>query len=78
MRLLMWRLQRNIQGLLVEENQLEGLVYQSVLSWDSVGHMSLIAQLEEVFEIMIDTDDIIDLSSYIKGKEIINKYGIQL
>lgn len=67
-----------IQGLLVEENQLEGLVYQSVLSWDSVGHMSLIAQLEEVFDIMIDTDDIIDLSSYIKGKEIINKYGIQL
>ena len=67
-----------IEGLLVEENQLEDLVYQSVLSWDSVGHMSLIAQLEEVFDIMIDTDDIIDLSSYIKGKEIINKYGIQL
>jgi acyl carrier protein len=67
-----------MQGLLVEENQLEVLVYQSVLSWDSVGHMSLIAQLEEAFDIMIDTDDIIDLSSYKKGKEIINKYGIQL
>ena len=32
--------------------------------------MSLIAALEEAFDIMMDTDDIIDLSSYEKGKEI--------
>jgi acyl carrier protein len=57
----------------VEETKLQGLTYQSVSTWDSVGHMGLIAALEEVFEIMMDTDDIIDLSSYEKGKEILAK-----
>jgi acyl carrier protein len=57
----------------VGETKLQGLTYQSVSTWDSVGHMGLIAALEEIFDIMMDTDDIIDLSSYEKGKEILTK-----
>lgn len=57
---------------------LEDLTYQSVQLWDSVGHMGLIAELEELFDIMMDTDDIIDFSSYEKGKEILKKYDITL
>ena len=53
------------------------LVYQSVPTWDSVGHMGLIAALEEMFDIMMETDDIIDLNSYQKGKEILSeKYNV--
>ena len=51
-------------------------VYQSVPEWDSVGHMSMIAELEETFDIMMETDDIIDFSSYTKGIEILTKYNI--
>ena len=54
------------------------LVYQSIASWDSVGHMQLVASLEESFGIMMDTEDIIDFSSYEKGKTILQKYGVQL
>jgi acyl carrier protein len=54
------------------------LEYQSILEWDSVGHMTLVATLEEVFDIMLDTDDIIDFSSYEKGKEIMKKYDVEL
>lgn len=61
----------------VEKDVLEGLTYQSIPSWDSVGHMSLIAALEEAFDIMMDTDDIIDLSSFEKGKEILEKYDVE-
>lgn len=63
----------------VKEEQLVGLKYQDIEAWDSVGHMSLIAALEEAFDIMMDTDDIIDLSSYEKGKEILAKdeYGVK-
>ncbi len=62
----------------VTEEQLASLKYQSVEGWDSVGHMNLIAVLEEAFDIMMETDDIIDLSSYEKGKEILSeKYDIQ-
>jgi acyl carrier protein len=39
--------------------------------------MSLIAELEEVFDIMMEMDDIIDFSSYKKGFELIGKYGVE-
>ena len=63
----------------ITEDKLEGLKYQDIPAWDSVGHMSLIAALEDAFDIMMDTDDIIDLSSYEKGKEILSKedYGVE-
>ena len=54
----------------------DNLCYQDIEEWDSVGHMSLIAELEDTFNIMMDTDDIIDFSSYKKGMELLSKYGI--
>jgi len=60
----------------INESQLSSLIYQSVPGWDSVGHMGLIAALEEKFDIMFDTDDIIDFSSYDKGKELLKKYNV--
>ena len=61
------------ESLQIQESQLTGLKYQDIQAWDSVGHMGLIAALEDAFDIMMDTDDIIDLSSYEKGKEILTK-----
>lgn len=61
----------------IEEEKLTGLQYQGTELWDSVGHMSLIATLEDTFDIMMETDDIIDLSSYEKGIEILKeKYDV--
>ncbi len=57
----------------IEESQLKGLSYQGVKTWDSIGHMSLVAALEESFDIMMETDDIINMSSFEKGKEILNQ-----
>ena len=64
----------------ITEDQLDGLQYQDIEAWDSVGHMGLIASLEEAFDIMMDTDDIIDFGSYEKGKEILAKpaYGVEI
>ncbi len=65
------------ETLQITEDQLVGLTYQSVPAWDSVGHMTLIAALEDAFDIMMETDDIIDLSSYEKGMEILTqKYDV--
>ena len=68
-----------METLEISEEQLAGLKYQDIPSWDSVGHMSLVAALEDAFDIMMDTDDIIDFSSYEKGKEILSKeeYGVE-
>lgn len=66
-----------IESLEIGADVLEGLEYQSIPEWDSVGHMGLVAAVEDSFDIMMDTDDIIDFSSYEKGKEILTKnYGI--
>ncbi len=65
-----------IESLEVEEDQLPGLKYQDVTTWDSVGHMGLIAELEDAFDIQFETDDIVDFSSYEKGIELLKKYNI--
>jgi acyl carrier protein len=56
----------------------EKFVYQCVPSWDSVGHMGMIAALEDAFGIMMETDDIIDFGSYTIGIEKLRKYGVDV
>ena len=58
------------------EGQIETLEYQGIPEWDSVGHMSLIASLESDFDVELDVDDVIDLSSFNVRKEILQKYGV--
>lgn len=68
-----------VEALEISADQVEGLEYQAIPEWDSVGHMSLIAAIEEAFDIMMDTDDIIDFSSYEKGRKILKEnYNIEL
>ena len=53
------------------------LKYESIQEWDSIGHMGLIAELEDSFNISMEMDDIIDFSSYKKGFELIAKYEVE-
>ena len=67
-----------IENFSISERELSvDLIYNSIPEWDSVGHMGLIAALEEQFDIMMEMDDIIDFSSYKKGLELIAKYGVE-
>ena len=66
-----------IESFSIDANDLnDKLEYNSIQTWDSVGHMGLIAALEEQFDIMMEMDDIIDFSSYQKGFEIVAKYEV--
>jgi len=66
-----------INSLSLSKNvNLEKLEYQSITEWDSIGHMTLISELENIFNISIDTDDIVDFSSFKKGQDILKKYKI--
>jgi acyl carrier protein len=67
-----------IDSLEIDASKLgKGLTYQSIETWDSVGHMQLVSALEDAFDIMMDTDDIVDFSSYSIGIEILKKYDIE-
>lgn len=67
-----------VEALEVSADGVEGLKYQEIPAWDSVGHMGLVAAVEDAFDIMMDTDDIIDFSSFEKGMEILTaKYQVE-
>jgi acyl carrier protein len=66
-----------ISVLSIEKTQLnDSLEYQSVDTWDSVAHMSLMAELEDAFDIELDMDDIVDFGTYLTGLETMRKYGV--
>ena len=78
---------KNIQNLIeifakslnIATNEIhDSLQYNSIAQWDSTAHMVLIAALEDGFDVMFDTDDIIEMSSVAKAKEILAKYDIEL
>ena len=54
----------------------ENFTFKDVPQWDSVAHLSLISELEEAFDVMLEPDDILHYGSYENGKKILEKYGI--
>lgn len=60
-----------------ETEVVDELTYNTISQWDSIAHMALVAEIEEQFNIMLDTDDVLDMSSFAKVKEILSKYDIK-
>ena len=56
----------------------DDLRYATIPEWDSIAHMSVIAALEDAYGIMIDMDDVIDMSSVGKARAILRKHGAAL
>ncbi|MDC7807949.1 acyl carrier protein [Luteimonas sp BLCC-B24] len=56
----------------------DDLRYNSIPQWDSIAHMSVVGALEEAFGVMIDMDDVIDMSSVGKAREILRKHGAEV
>ncbi len=66
-----------IKSLSIDEKKFsENLKYNEIAEWDSIGHMTLMSGLEEGFSISMETDDIVDFSSYKKGIDILKKYKV--
>lgn len=63
--------QAYVEAFEVTPEEAKNLKYQDIKAWDSVGHMGLISNIEDAFDIMMETEDIIDFSSFEKGKEIL-------
>lgn len=56
---------------------IENIVYNTIPQWDSIGHMALIAEIEDTYDIMLDTDDVLDMSSFAKARAILSKYNVE-
>jgi acyl carrier protein len=67
------------KGLIIPQSEVsDDLKYNSIREWDSVAHMALIAELEDAYDIMLDTDDIVEMSSVGKIREILKKYDVDV
>jgi len=70
-------IQAFIETFEIESSDLtDTLEYQSIKAWDSVGHMALMATLEDEFDVMLEMDDIVDFGSYKTGIKTLEKYGV--
>jgi acyl carrier protein len=58
------------------ELDFDSLAYGQTDGWDSVAHMALISEIENVFDVMLTTDDVIGMSSFLKAKQILTTYGV--
>ena len=59
-------------------SDLSELEYQSIDEWDSIGHMALMSELEDNFDITISTEDLIQFESYKQGVEILERYSVKV
>ena len=68
---------RNVLG--VDNSVLnENFTFKAVPQWDSVAHLSLISELEDVFDVMFESEDILHFGSYENGKKILSRYGVEI
>jgi acyl carrier protein len=63
-------------GISADEVDWDTLAYRSIPQWDSVAHMQVVAEIEDAFDIMLEIDDVIGMSSFEVTKEILTKYGV--
>ena len=66
-----------VNALSLSNDNVENISYNEIDEWDSIGHMTLVSELEEAFGITFDTDDIVNFSSYKEGKKILEKLGVK-
>lgn len=68
-----------IEVLKVEESSLnESFSFKAIPEWDSVAHLSLISELEDIFDVMFESEDILHFGSYENGKKILGHMGISI
>lgn len=60
----------------VEESTLnENFVNTNVETWDSIHQLSMVAAIEEAFDLMMDAEDILEMTSYENVKQLLaSKY----
>jgi len=59
-----------------DETTIKNLEYNTIPKWDSVGHMQLIAAIETEFDILMETEQIIDMNCFDMACSILGDHGI--
>lgn len=60
-----------------EDVDVENLKYRDIDQWDSVGHMALVAAIEDEFDVELDTEQVIDMSSFKVALDMLKGFGVE-
>lgn len=61
---------------LPEGYDVSGLEYRSIVEWDSLAHLTLVTTIEMTFDVMLDTTDVLGLSSFSASVDILKRHGV--
>lgn len=61
---------------LAEDYDVSGLEYRSIVEWDSLAHLTLVTTIEVTFDVMLDTTDVLGLSSFSACVDILKRHGV--
>lgn len=67
-----------VEGLEIPMEEVESATMESVDKWDSIGQMTLVAIIEDVFAIEFEPDEVMQFTSFEAGKEILKNHEIEL
>jgi len=59
-----------------EHNLGEDYTFANIQEWDSLAHMHLIGELEDAFDVLFETEEILKFGSYENGKLILERHGV--
>jgi acyl carrier protein len=66
-----------VEALMLDDGvDVENLKYRDIEAWDSVGHMALVAAIEDEFEVQFETDQVIDMSSFKVALDMLRGFGV--
>ncbi|RGC67458.1 Acyl carrier protein [Micromonospora sp. MW-13] len=59
-----------------EGTDVENLNYRGIEQWDSLGHMTLVAAIEDEFDVQLETEQVIDMSSFKVALDMLRGLGV--
>jgi acyl carrier protein len=54
------------------------LAYRETPTWDSLAHMQLVIAIEGAFDVMLETEQVLALSSFAEARAILRTHGIDV
>lgn len=54
----------------------DNLKYRDIQQWDSLGHMTLVAAIEDEFGVQLETEQVIDMSSFKVALDMLRSLGV--
>ncbi|MFD0783086.1 acyl carrier protein [Micromonospora azadirachtae] len=60
-----------------DDVDVENLKYREIEQWDSLGHMTLVGAIEDEFDVQLDTEQVIDMSSFKVALDMLSGLGVR-